>query len=435
MPRRILPILLMLLFFAVSVSPAESVPDFTEYTSGHYQLRTDLGKEFADDGLAALEAAYETEKDFYGAQPRLKRGNKLVVNCFSTKEKVNAYMAANGGGSVSKGGIYLYATREANLFRQPTDAYTRHLLVHECAHQFLHNSVCRNDGSVPSWLDEGLAEYFGSHVWDFKELSVGRTDIVRLNSNNKLRIFKEHLADPNWKFAHIFSDNWTNNYPDSFGVVHFLISHKSYSRRFMKFVKLIKGRGDTGNPQAGGRRAFKSIYGHEPHKMEEALREFYGDIVPRWEVVWNQWDGGGKRIRGFSDVTGLLVSTTELKEGSRQSCKLDFIGGRQSKAGFVVGYEDTDNFTEIMLVKDERVKVVYRRAGKWVTGPSAELPAGAKGGGPPTITLNLLADGRTEIGVNGAEVLATKLECGTVGSRWGLFVDATHCDFVEMVSE
>ncbi|MDZ7816677.1 MAG: hypothetical protein U5N86_12015 [Planctomycetota bacterium] len=80
--------LVLLLAISASLSPAESPFDFTEYASEHYLLRSDLGQEFAEDGLAALEAAYKLEKNFYGAEPRLKRGDKLVVNCFSTQAKV-----------------------------------------------------------------------------------------------------------------------------------------------------------------------------------------------------------------------------------------------------------------------------------------------------------------------------------------------------------
>lgn len=421
---------------AVALSSARSIadePEYREYKSTHYVLRTDMA-DFAEEALAVLEAFYENAADFYGATP----GNApLAVNLFSTRDRVNAFMAGHGGGRVDSGGIYIYSTSAANLYEQPTKAYTRHLLVHECAHQFFHLSVGRNAPNVPCWLDEGLAEYFGSHVWDGKVLLFGRLDLVRLDNNIRLIEFKRHLADPGRKFSKIFEKDWQSNYSDPWGIVNFLIGHPVLSKKFPKFVRTIGKGGVEGSVEHSSELIFKKVFGFKPAAMEKELRKYYADKKPAWRVVWTDWDGGGNRIAGRSTVTGLLVSTRGHDEVKKISCGLELLkNDGAGKAGILCAYTDTDNFVEVAIEGRRNLAIIARRSGKWERlGEKSLQPSMLENKGGTVLSVEFSGDDKIAAYIDGKEFFQSRIGVEFAGKRVGLFVDATECVFLDVEIE
>ncbi len=395
------------------------------FESEHYALLTDLPASEARPLLRVLEAFHRAASRFYGRAPRTPKGTKLAVKLYTTRERFAEAMRADGLTPPESGGMYAYSTRAVYLFVQPTAAYTRHLLVHECAHQFLHLSVCRNDGSAPKWLDEGLAEYFGNHVWTGEELVLGRPEeLVRLDGNFRLLQIKRHLADPGWKFAEIFEPDWKFDYADAWGVVNFMLASPRYSKKFRNLLEAVRKRGDAGSPERAGKRIFKSVYRREPKEMYEELRAYYADLEPRYRVVWTEWDGGGARLAGFSKTTALLRFSGRASEVSAFSFTLKMDCNR---AGAVVAYRGPDDFVELAVERGGTFAAIRRVKGGWKRLGTVPLPAGAKPWKGP-VRFEVELGEAVRVRLNGEAVkVAAPMPDGA--SFCGVFAEAGRAEF------
>jgi hypothetical protein len=56
------------------------------------------------------------------------------------------------------------------VIQQPSEYYTRHLLIHEVAHAFAFQVF---GGAGPPWFMEGTAEYLATHRWDGQRIELG----------------------------------------------------------------------------------------------------------------------------------------------------------------------------------------------------------------------------------------------------------------------
>lgn len=123
--------------------------------------------------LAMLEAAWPKFEGFFGDAPRLRRGNKLQIRFVETFAAFTEAIREGGGSPPSSaGGYYCPSSEAVYLFRQPTEFYTRCLLLHEAAHQF--HYLAKSIGSgVSGWYKEGVAEHLCVHEWDGKTLGLG----------------------------------------------------------------------------------------------------------------------------------------------------------------------------------------------------------------------------------------------------------------------
>lgn len=402
----------------VFLSPSLSADDgILTFTSQHYEITGDLEEPKLKEALVVLEAFYEQAKTVLKAKPK---ESPLKVNFFSTQEKVNSWMASHGGGSVNSGGIYLFGTKTANLYVQGTWVYTRHLLVHECAHQFSHLSVFRNDGSVPVWVTEGVAELFGNQSWEDGALSDNPTSLVRLNSDYRLVQFKDMLADKAYDFASIFADGANPSYQECWAVTHFLANSKRYKAKLLHFYDGIRRGGSESSKEAAGRRIFKSVYGHEPKEMEKELRQYFAVLEPLWELVWVAWDGGGQRIIGESSTNALLLSRRKCSEVKKLSVTVDVEAGSTARGGLIVGSTGVERFTQIGIDGRGSLLAHRRNGNDWRDIGSASVKAGETG--VLSYLLEVRFSGNTvSVLVDNAEMMTLDMDVPPAEARFGLF--------------
>jgi len=130
-----------------------------ELASFHYRLRTNLPLERALELLLDLERVYAAFYAEIGAELRLHDVTRpLSVHVHATR--VSYPETANDWGSYDSGADVVHVNAAERL--------DCGVLAHELVHQLLYVTAFRergaSTGTLPGWLDEGLAEYLGAGV-------------------------------------------------------------------------------------------------------------------------------------------------------------------------------------------------------------------------------------------------------------------------------
>lgn len=129
-----------------------------EYTSRHYVVRSDISRELC------LEAAQELDGAHRMFEMRLgriegERDQRLPVYLFSGQGSYHLYTRDLVGAlPVHTAGVYSPAMQQLLIWNVPRRADMLRTVRHEGFHQFLDRRV----GAAPTWMHEGLAEYFSS---------------------------------------------------------------------------------------------------------------------------------------------------------------------------------------------------------------------------------------------------------------------------------
>ncbi len=206
-----------------------------------------------DTDLHAARAVYigrlmdatgkEYDRRFQGFRGAVRDKPRLVV--FATREKYVEYLARLTGemGIEHSGGLFSPADEKVYSFEGPD---LEHTLKHECFHQFAHKVI---GGRLPSWCDEGLAEYFGEGVFEERsgQLFLGavpkwRVELLTKAHGEKRLLTIEHLLS-------VEHAQWNDDiatlgslqYCQAWALCHFLIhaDGNRYRLLFEDFLRLI----------------------------------------------------------------------------------------------------------------------------------------------------------------------------------------------------
>jgi len=215
--------------FAASAS---SQGRLKQYESKYYILHTDLGREMvreADARLTAMgEMYYQRTKHFGGKITR-----KLPFYLFSNAED---YYAAGG----MRGSAGVYDGVKLMAIARPGDvANSWHIVQHEGFHQFVHSVI---GGDIPTWVNEGLAEYFGEALFTGDGFVAGAAPPARLQRLQALIKAGQTLSvEGMMRLSHASWNSRLNiaNYDQAWAMVYFLAHAENgrYQRAFNNFMK------------------------------------------------------------------------------------------------------------------------------------------------------------------------------------------------------
>jgi len=231
-----------------------------ELVSKHVILRTDRGEDDAKEALVDLEQTYGALHDV--GFPQLDvAGSRIVVVHFDRQRDFERLEPANMAG--------IFSPRLPNdLYPEPTmivwgklDAAARTTLQHELTHMFARSSL----GQMPTWFNEGLAEYYetlaiedgfayigrplqtkrawASSSWTTKRNGAFMTTYVPIGYVPEVE--KLTAMDPG--AFYVWSDKGrqptidevrqqTGNYLGAFGLVHLILQDPKYQPRFDKLM-------------------------------------------------------------------------------------------------------------------------------------------------------------------------------------------------------
>ena len=195
--------------------------DLTLYQTRYYDIYTDIDP--AEEKEAAIRMTRMAEE--YHNRTRDFSGQIRERLPFYLYRSSADYYAA--GGMKGSAGVFISNGSGGKLMAiagQKSSLQTWHVVQHEGFHQFVHMAI---GGSMPTWLNEGLAEFFGESIF------TGDGFVTGVVPPWRLKRFKEELASGELKtfdkIATTSGEAWANqmniqNYDQAWSMVHFLVN-------------------------------------------------------------------------------------------------------------------------------------------------------------------------------------------------------------------
>ncbi len=330
-------------------------PGFAEETAtDHYDLLAE-GIDAKDTG-AALEALHAKLAEYFGSAPK----ERLRLEVYSTKARFAAAMRADGETPPDAGGYYSPNTKKAYLWVQPSEYFTRQLVLHEATHQFHYLVATGNRRPRAGWYTEGLAEYFGMHDWDGETLAPGVIPPVTLE-DYPARAF-EQFAAAREDLEGALTGARTIDRPFAWAIVHWLVNKRP--RTWHRLARAL----DAGRRPLD---ATKQCIGEVTPMIVAEFRTWLRTHQQPWRIAWVGWQGRGERIEGVSGTNALAL----MKERP-PSLRAEIDGlGPHMWAGVAFGYRSIDEFWLVQAAADGTARVVQRTGGRWKIQAQIDAPA------------------------------------------------------------
>jgi hypothetical protein len=243
MPNRCTLVVLLALFISASLHAApnrggnQDIPaGMQAYQSPYYDIYTDLEPERAQEAILRMtrmaEEYHERTKDFSG----------VIRNKFPFFLFKNAADYYSAGGMAGSAGVFMVRGNDARLMAIAGEKSTNgtwHVVQHEGFHQFAHAVI---GGDLPSWLNEGLAEYFGEGIF------TGDGMVTGVISPNRCKRVQDQIKNKRFKsikqmmllsHAQWNAEMDVTNYDMAWSMAHFLAhgDNGKYQGAFSSFVR------------------------------------------------------------------------------------------------------------------------------------------------------------------------------------------------------
>jgi hypothetical protein len=258
----------------VLAAPRSTRPDpkgvggnLKRYDSPIYAVYTDVSEDDAKEALLRMNKMafeyHERTKALFGGQIN----QQLPFYLFNNRAD---YIKASG--MPQSAGIFTGDALMAQAIRGQDERINRvtwHVTQHEGFHQFVY-AVIR--GEIPTWVNEGLAEYFGEGIFTGDGMVIGAV------SNGRLKKIQQSMSDGSFMplkdmmlMSHAeWNANLTQaNYDQAWSMVHFLAQgdNGKYQDAFARFLQLV----GKGNPWE---RAWVGAFG-SVGSFEEKWKEYW----------------------------------------------------------------------------------------------------------------------------------------------------------------
>lgn len=217
-----------------------------EVKSQHYRVLTDIDREAAAQIALHLEAINKQYvKAFAAFQTHV--GDRYEIRVYADRE---SYVEEVGEKYRNTGGLCMTGDRAVVTYKgRRSWEHVFCVIYHECFHQFFRAVI----GHGPPWVNEGLAEFFESAVWNKKGFDVGEVRIGRLHtlrqafeSGNYLRLGDLITMDHEQWLGNMAAggdDPARHQYTYAWSFVHFLAKgSKGRNSEFLyRYLKAIQG--------------------------------------------------------------------------------------------------------------------------------------------------------------------------------------------------
>jgi hypothetical protein len=348
--RFAIPVILVILT-AASAAPAE--PDVHVVEGARYRLTWNGNEAQAKDMSKLLEAAWKPFRAFFGAEPRLRKGKRLDVKFYGTRETWLAGIRAdNAVPPRSGGGYYSPRTKTAYIYRQPTPYYTRCLVIHEVCHQFHYLACTGNVGPKALWYLEGVVEHLCWHTWDGESLELG---VLPISIKNYPAAALKALEDGEMDLKTLVEGKLHR----ALGAMLVRFLYEGEKGRLRRTFRKLAKKLDRG---AESLSAFKSCFGNPQALQPRFLAWLIGAQEP-WSSDFHRWElVGPGRILG----TAKVLTHTRLRYPARSlKGTLDIPASGTWHAGVLLHYQDRKNLTLALASNRNFIEVRRKKGGAW----------------------------------------------------------------------
>ena len=247
-----------------------AMPQMPMYETKYYRVYTDVDPEEVKEACIRMtkmaEEYHNRTSDFAG-----QITEKLPFYLFkSTDEYYAAGGPPNSAGAFN--GTRLMAIGDMRLGRQ-----IWHVVQHEGFHQFVHAVI---GGSIPIWVNEGMAEYFGEGIFTGDGYITGVIPAGRLQRVRKTMALPQlgggfkPLAEM-MRLSHAMWNQELNlrNYDQAWSMVQFLAhgDNGKYQRAFGRYMGMI---GSGQDPQM----AWSQIFGDDTQAFDGRWRAYWQSL-------------------------------------------------------------------------------------------------------------------------------------------------------------
>jgi hypothetical protein len=251
----------------------------------HFVFRTNCTQEVGDEAINRLEAYYKYFTDSWG----------ITLSPGAVRGKMQFFLYRNNpdflrvtGMPYGVGGFFSSATGELHLYNNYLDpAETRGVLFHEGNHLLTY--LIDTKFSYPTWLNEGMAEYYGTAEIDEK----GKFQVGGLQYGRIVSLRTDELADKVIPLRDVLLMEHkgfrARHYAVAWSFVHYLMESPDYQQSFRSFfAKLSKNKYlEVEN------RSYSNVIGSVKIPTLEsvmfALEKQLGKSVDELEAEWRDW--------------------------------------------------------------------------------------------------------------------------------------------------
>ena len=252
--RRLLVVLLVL-----ASARIHAADQWTYGRSEHFEVFTTGNAGRAREVLRHFENVHAFLSSFLLKRPLTTRTpTRLII--FSNDRQFAPYRP-----NESAAAFYLPGADRDHIVMGRFDPIATQIVVHEYVHLILRH----NGGRYPTWLNEGLAEFFSTMVPESGRMTIGEVPQARfqmLFTGNLIpvaRLLTVNSESPEYntrEHAGMF-------YAESWALTHMLLAEDTYRTKSDEFMQLIS----RGTP---GPAVFMQLYGKSPEVVERDLRNY-----------------------------------------------------------------------------------------------------------------------------------------------------------------
>lgn len=269
---RMFPALLVIAFAALQARAVE----LTTLKTRHYEIHHNIDPDRAVEIGLHMDRVYDEYDRRMRSFPG-KRGAAAPLYVFQTDQQYTEFLAAKGIDATGSGGMFFRIGAETGLatFLGDNDPdRVRVVLQHEGFHQFANMKI---GDTLPTWANEGLAEYFGrGRIENGKFVTGYASDddvrVLRLRVRENTLTSVEDLVNTSsetWS-ARVRAGAGAAQYLESWALVQFLV-HSGNGRYQPYFLQFMKDLARGVDADTAFKNAFK-IKTYDP--VEPKFREF-----------------------------------------------------------------------------------------------------------------------------------------------------------------
>ncbi len=392
-------LLLALLLITAPARAADTIPR-TQLATDHYDLYVEQLN--APETGRMLEELYKQLATLFGKTP--PTDHLLKVAIYATR---TGYIKAldddhqvepTNSAATSAGGYYAPGNRKAYLFIQPSDYFTRQLILHECVHQCHLQATCGNRVVNSIFYVEGIADYLGMHNWDGQHLRIGVIPTITLE-DYPAKALESFVKKHDRNLEDIVSGKIPLDRSVDTMLLHFIAD--TWPKKFAAWRNAMDHNAD---PIESWNKELAPLTADTAKQFETWLKAHQEP----WQIETISWQPFGQSIEGKTADNCVAISL--LKQTPKTLTVEIEPQADRVMAGLTFGHRSKEDYWIMQVQFDGSLRLIEMKSGKWQQQIALKAPARK---GPLTFSVTQKNDASI-VSANGVE-LRTVQATGQVG--------------------